>query len=122
MRGILTGLWRWEPLYRGVILCLLMRVGLSLWAVLAGRRVFLGHWAETLDWPERETQVATFFDATTTDPWRVALLCRHQITHVFHGPEERALGGFDPAAVPYLEPVFRRGEVTVYRVTTEEVP
>ncbi len=85
-----------------------------------GRRVFLGHWAETLDWPERETQVATFFDAATTDPWRVALLCRHQITHVFHGPEERALGGFDPATVPYLEPVFRRGEVTVYRVTAEE--
>jgi len=81
-----------------------------------GRRVFLGHWAETLDWPERETQVEMFFDAATTDTWRVALLCRHQITHVFHGSQERALGEFDPATAPYLREVHTVGEATIYEV------
>jgi hypothetical protein len=81
-----------------------------------GRRVFLGHWAESVDWPERETQVEMFFDAVTADTWRVALLCRHQITHVFHGSQERALGEFDPTTAPYLREVHTVGEATIYEV------
>jgi hypothetical protein len=87
-----------------------------------GHRVFLGHWSESLDWPGREEQVKTFFDADTADAWRVALLRQHTITHVFYGSRERALGSFDPTAVSWLEPAFRSGEVAVYRVVSEEKP
>ena len=73
---------------------------------------------------ERDGLAATarFFAADTPDEERLALLREWQVIWLFYGPEERALGGFDPAAVPYLELAFRQGEVTVYRVTTEGVP
>jgi hypothetical protein len=85
-----------------------------------GRRVFLGHWSESLDWPEREEQVRAFFAADTPDAWRLALLRQHTITYVFRGTEERTLGDFDPAAASWLEPAFRSGEVVVYRVVLDE--
>ncbi|MCK4314460.1 MAG: hypothetical protein KAX24_01695 [Anaerolineae bacterium] len=62
-----------------------------------------------------------FFAADTPDEERLALLREWQVMWLFHGPEEWALDDFDPAAVPYLEPAFRQGEVTVHRVTTEGV-
>jgi len=82
----------------------------------AGHRVFVGHWAESANWPERETQVAAFFDAATADTWRTAFLRQYGITYVFYGSAERALGRFDPEVAFYLEPVFSCEEVTIYRV------
>jgi hypothetical protein len=81
-----------------------------------GHRVFVGHWAESANWPERETQVATFFDAATADAWRTAFLRQYGITYIFYGLTERALGRFDPEVAFYLEPVFSGEEVTIYRV------
>jgi hypothetical protein len=87
-----------------------------------GHRVFLGHWSESLDWPEREEQAKAFFDIDTTDAWRITLLRQHTITYVFHGPRERARGDFDPATVSWLELAFRSGGVSVYQVTLEAEP
>jgi len=81
-----------------------------------GCRVFLGHWAESPDWLEREAQVQTFFDAATTDAWRMAFLRQYDIRYVLHGPQERALGGFDPNRSEYLKRVFRQGDISLYRV------
>jgi hypothetical protein len=81
-----------------------------------GCRVFLGHWAESPDWLERKAQVQTFFDAATTETWRVAFLRRYGIRYVFHGPGERALGGLDPDRSGCLERVFRQGGVSLYKV------
>jgi hypothetical protein len=85
-----------------------------------GHRVFLGHWSESVDWPTREAQVTEFFAADAGDDWRLALLQRHGVVYVFHGPDERALGGFDPEPVPWLEQVFLEGDVAIYRVWLEE--
>jgi len=43
-------------------------------------------------------------------------VARYGIVYVFHGPREREMGGWNPAAEPWLEPVFQQGEVTIYRV------
>jgi len=86
-----------------------------------GHRVVVGHGMETVDYEGKRAAVARFFAADTPDAWRLTLLRKLQVMWVFHGPEERALGDFDPDSVPYLEPVFRRGKVTVYRVTAEKV-
>ena len=82
----------------------------------AGRRVFVGHWAESVDWPEREAQVEKFFDVATPDGWRIALLRQYDITHVFYGLQEKALGEFDLTTADYLREVHAVGEVTVYEV------
>jgi len=81
-----------------------------------GHRVVLGHWMETVDYEGKREAVARFYEAETPDGERLALLGEWGMGYVFHGPGERAMGGFDPQAAPYLEPVLRRGEVTLYRV------
>lgn len=84
-----------------------------------GHRVFLGHWAESIYLPQKQTEVRAFYsDSGAVD--RAAFLARYGVAYVFHGHHERALGGFDPATAPYLEPVFRQGEVVVYKVVEEK--
>jgi len=87
-----------------------------------GHRVVVGHGMETVDYGGKREAVARFFDAAASDDERLALLRRWGVAYVFHGPEERALGGFDPAGAPWLVPVFQRGEVAVYRVALEAGP
>jgi hypothetical protein len=85
-----------------------------------GHRVVLGHWMETVDYAEKRAAVTRFYDAGTPDAQRQALVQAWDVAYVFHGPEERALGDFDPAAAAWLEPAFRLGDVAVYRVALEE--
>ena len=54
-------------------------------AARAGNTVFTGHWAETVDWLEKESLLNRFFSADTDDVWRKALLERYHITHVWFG-------------------------------------
>ena len=87
-----------------------------------GHRVVVGHGMETVDYEGKRAAMARFFAADTPDEERLALLKEWQVIWLFYGPEERALGDFDPATVAYLEPAFRQGEVTIHRVTGERVP
>ena len=84
-----------------------------------GHRVVLGHWAETVDCEAKREGVAAFYGADLTDAQRRGLLGQWGVRYVYFGPRERALGGFESAADPYLEPVFSRGDVTIYRLRTE---
>jgi uncharacterized membrane protein len=79
------------------------------------RRVFIGHWAETIQLEEKEAAVAAFYgEASNTD--RREFLAQYDLDYVFYGPREQALGTLNPATAPYLRPVFRQGEVTLYAV------
>jgi hypothetical protein len=81
-----------------------------------GRRVVLGHWMETVNYKEKADLVSRFFDAATSPEERFGLLLHHGVGYVFYGPEERALGNFDPNSVDYLKPVFSNDPVSIYRV------
>jgi hypothetical protein len=80
-----------------------------------GQRVFFGHWAETMYYNEKEQQVSDFFDGMS-DSQRQALLREHGIRYVFHGPDERSLGDFEPEAASYLALRFRADSATVFEV------
>lgn len=86
-------------------------------AAHSGRRVFVGHWAETMDYERKMADVDWFFATQTSDDWRRQLLAGYQITHIWFGPRERALGDFDPSASDFLEPVHSYQDVTLYAVT-----
>ncbi|MBN1955648.1 MAG: hypothetical protein JW900_11440 [Anaerolineae bacterium] len=87
------------------------------WAAGAiGRRVVVGHWAETVNCEAKEARVASFYAAATPDAERRALLEQWNVQYVYLGPHERALGNFDPAAAPYLEAVFQNDDAAIYRV------
>jgi hypothetical protein len=92
---------------------------------LAYVRTYIGHEAETPDIAARQAAVRRFYQATTPDAERRALLAAGTIDYVVFGPAERALGepeagatrgAFDPAGAAYLEPVYTEGEWRLYRV------
>jgi hypothetical protein len=79
-------------------------------------RVMLGHPSETVYVDLRKDEVKRFFDPTTSDEWRRALLTRLNLNYVWHGPEERALGAYNPARSSFLRHVFSAGDVQLYEV------
>jgi hypothetical protein len=81
---------------------------------MSGDRSFLGNAVMTMDYNRKVDLVQGFFDGGLDDEERAALLQEYGVRYVFHGPAERALGGYDPAASPLFTPVFRGEEVVVY--------
>jgi len=84
-------------------------------AARAGNRVFLGHWAETMNYDQKMEEAKTFF-GPASDEWRKALLRDYNISYLFYGPRERALPGFEPGGKPYLVESYSNRLVTIYRV------
>lgn len=82
----------------------------------AGNRVFLGHVLETIHAEEKEGIVRQFFQAQTSDAYRIKILRRYNVAYLFYGPVERVLGDFQPAPRSYLEEVFTNGRYTIYEV------
>ena len=90
----------------------------NLIAARAGQRVMLGHWAETVDFAEKETAVNEFFDSQTSDAWRQNLLQEFGVDYIWYGPREQALGDFNPNKVDYLTPIFQNKSVTILSITS----
>ena len=87
-------------------------------AARAGNRVFLGHWAETMNYAQKMEKARTFF-GPASDKWRKALLRDYNISYLFYGPREKALPGFQPEGKPYLVESYSNRLVTIYRVVSQ---
>ena len=85
-------------------------------AAQAGNRVVIGHWAETVNFAQKEADVARFYQPATDDAWRRAFLQAQGVRYLWYGPREQALGSFDPATLPGLQPVYQAGDLTIYAV------
>jgi hypothetical protein len=83
---------------------------------MTGRRAFLAHWAQTLDFYTRRKAVERFYSRDEADVARENLLRQQGIRFVIHGPAERALGAYHPSGSAFLQLVFARGETAVYRL------
>jgi uncharacterized membrane protein len=70
----------------------------------------------TKDLYQKRDMVASFFDSTTTDSERKAILSDFGVDYVLWGAAERRLGEFDPVDASYLVPCFTAPEATVYCV------
>jgi hypothetical protein len=86
------------------------------------QRVFAGHGPETLHSDEKLTLIDTFFQPETRDAWRQTLLQDYDLDYLFYGPEERALGAWNPANAPYLVPVYDQHGYQIYQVAGAEQP
>ncbi len=84
--------------------------------VRAEVRVFLGHGSETVHSAEKREFVARFYDVGTDDTWRRQLLTEYGVDWVWWGPQERALGAFDPGACEYLDLVYDAEGHAVFEV------
>ena len=92
---------------------------------LAGTRVYVGHWAETLHFPQKLEDFSAFLREDTPQAFRESLVRDAGITYllrdesvydaVFLPPAERSSGGFMPSDMPQFEQVFHQGLVTVWK-------
>ncbi|MEJ2352634.1 MAG: hypothetical protein P8Y03_22845 [Anaerolineales bacterium] len=79
-------------------------------------RVVIGHGPESVDLAELRPEVEAFYASTTADDRRVSLLAEFNVRYVFWGPDERALGGWNPKAAAYLESIYDVDGYVVLRV------
>jgi hypothetical protein len=83
---------------------------------LSGQRVFIGEDKLTESLDLRTADIDGFFRQAWTDRDRIDLLRRFGVDYVFYGPDERRVGSYDPSRAPFLHPVHRTGDVTIFRV------
>jgi uncharacterized membrane protein len=88
--------------------------------VMTGGHAFLAHWAQTLDYFEKERIVQTFFASTTSEAWRQKVLHQYSVDYIYYGSVEQEIGSFvSEEMVDYLRPVVDGSEVKVYRVIVD---
>jgi uncharacterized membrane protein len=68
----------------------------------------------TVDFNRKQEMVKAFFDSSTLDSERRALIREYSIRYVFCGPAERALGQYDPGRSSFLVEVFSSPYVRLY--------
>jgi hypothetical protein len=90
---------------------------LSAWAPLT---VVIGHGPETANLDALRWQAAGFFSLQWTSAERLAFIRVYHVRYIFWGPEERALGGWDPGSESFLRLAAQQGSYTVYEVIQDE--
>jgi uncharacterized membrane protein len=82
----------------------------------AGTHVFLGHWAQTVDYYEKVDAVENFYSNNGNEEMRSRVIEDYGIDYVFYGPAERQIGGYSPAGLAELERVYQTESVEIYKV------
>lgn len=85
--------------------------------MFTGSHAFLAHWAQTLDFYNKDRMVSEFFSGSITDVRRADILKQYGVSYVFYGPAERALGTYDPSSSPLLKQVYSTPLVSVFKVS-----
>jgi hypothetical protein len=81
-----------------------------------GRKVFVGHGVETLFYESKFVEMVWFYSINNFDDKKMSFLKRNGIDYVFWSANEEAVGDFKPEEKEYLEEVFEKGEVKIYKV------
>jgi hypothetical protein len=84
---------------------------------LAGNTVYLGHWAQTVDFFDKQNHVREFFQPQTSNAQRLAWLAEYDVRYVIVGRAERKLGSVAPEDLDFLQLAFETPETRIYRVS-----
>jgi hypothetical protein len=86
---------------------------LPTWAPL---RVFIGHGPESIKLKEIRPRVEAFFQTSTEDSTRIELLNEFQVAYIIWGPQEKALGDWNPPSSSLVDLVYKNQTFDVYKV------
>ena len=86
---------------------------------VAGNKVFIGHWAETLHYPKKLAILRWFFSDRTQARRQREFMEANGLKYVLYTPNEAAIGPFLGAASPQFEPVFAATTAALFRVAPE---
>jgi hypothetical protein len=78
--------------------------------------VVAGYSFSTVQFPRKLGEVEHFFRFRRDERYRRQILVQYGVRFLLYGPDERALGAYDPKRSAFLTEVFRGGEMTVYEV------
>ncbi|MCK4744782.1 hypothetical protein KAS41_01855 [Candidatus Parcubacteria bacterium] len=82
----------------------------------ADRRVYCGHWVETVNYQEKRARVLWIFKGNNKDDQKKEFLRNSRIDYIFYSDYEKSLGEFQPPEKDYLEKVYQNEEVEIYKV------
>lgn len=88
----------------------------------SGQRVALGHWFMTLQLFGKREAFSRLLSPDTPPSERDDILRAFGARYLFYGPRERALGPPPQTQAVPLEPIFARGQVTLFRIGTQAGP
>jgi hypothetical protein len=81
-----------------------------------GAYAFLAHWAQTVDFYNKEQIVLNFFDADEPQLNRERVLIEYGVDYVVWGPAERALGSEEFLPTENMQTVFISDQVLVFKL------
>ena len=82
----------------------------------AGNHVFWGRWVNEEDFARRHALARVFFSPETSDGARIAFAIDNNVRYLLWEKEGAETGDFTPSESPILAPVYRNGDVAVFRV------
>ena len=85
---------------------------------VARKRAWMGQYNYP-SYDRRMANIEEFFTEATPDARRFEMLRENNIKYVFHGDQERTIGGFRPEEADYLRLVFENVSVSVYAAEIE---
>ena len=85
----------------------------------SGTPVYVGHYSETLDYFGKIATVGRMLQPGVSDSELRSFLAGNRLTLLYWGPDESRGTTFNPTSHPYLRPIYRAGEVTIYRVVAD---
>lgn len=85
-------------------------------AGLAGVTVFAGHVVESPNAAQKKVDIANFYGGNQSPETREEFLDFYNLTYVYFGSREQALGSFNPNLENYLKLVFENSLVKIYSV------
>jgi hypothetical protein len=77
-------------------------------------RVVIGHGPESAGLTSLQPRVKSFYSSSGIDADRLGLLRKDHVHYVFWGPDEQALGGWDPRREGDLSAVFQAGPYQIF--------
>jgi hypothetical protein len=82
----------------------------------AGAKVYIGHWAETLDHLRKQAVFKEFMQAKTGDAFRIKFLKENRISYFVFSDFEQRLGDFDPDNARYFTLIYETASIRIYKV------
>jgi hypothetical protein len=83
---------------------------------LIGRRVFLGHGIETIDFKVKIAELQDFFQDKKSEAAEKDFLIKNRINYLFYSDLERQLGSINPDAKYFLRKIYNKDGVEIFKV------
>ncbi|MDD5340922.1 MAG: glycosyltransferase [Patescibacteria group bacterium] len=81
-----------------------------------GRRVFLGHDVETINYKQKLAEIMNFFGGNNDDQKKINFLKENRIDYLFYSVSEKRLGNFNPSVKNYLAKIYEKNGVEIFKV------